>query len=73
MKWNKKHTQLHISENEKYAISGRYTYYQGWTPYYLPEGINGEWISLDGMYKGRGALAVCRYICKEHSLKTQLQ
>lgn len=73
MKWNKKHTQLYISENEKYAISGRYTYYQGWTPYYLPEGINGEWISLDGMYKGRGALAACRYICKEHSLKTQLQ
>lgn len=69
MKWNKENTQLHVSDNGKYAIGGRYTYYQGWTPYYLPEGIKGEWIALDGMYKGKGSLATCRDICKEHLLK----
>jgi hypothetical protein len=69
MKWNKVDTQRYISENEHYAIVGRYTYYQGWTPCYLPDGIKGEWISLDGMYKGKGSLAICREICDEHAIK----
>lgn len=67
MKWVKINTQNHISEDEHYAIAGRYTYYQGWTPCYLPDGKKGEWISLDGMYKGKGALAICRQICEDHS------
>ncbi|NMA32319.1 MAG: hypothetical protein GX944_00100, partial [Alphaproteobacteria bacterium] len=66
MEWNKTNTQLYLSTDGQYAISGRYTYYQGWTPYYLPNGLKGDWISLDGMYNGKGALAICREICAEH-------
>lgn len=69
MKWIKTNTQLYISENGDYAILGRYTYYQGWTPCYLPDGIKGKWIDIDGMYKGKGALATCRSICTEHKQK----
>lgn len=69
MKWIKTNTQLYVSECGYYAIAGRYTYYQGWTPCYLPNGIKGEWIDLDGMYKGKGALATCRDICEEHKQK----
>ena len=63
--WKKKNTQLYIHESEHYAITGRYTYYQGWTPYFLPNGEKGEWIPIDGMYKGKGALQTCRELCKE--------
>ena len=66
MQWNKTNSQRYISMNEHYAIAGRYTYYQGWEAYYLPDGIKGEWIALDGMYKGKGALAFCRQLCDEH-------
>ena len=66
MKWNKVNTQRYISECECYAIVGRYTYYQGWTPCYLPNGTKGEYVSLDGMYKGKGSLATCRKICSDH-------
>lgn len=69
MKWVKTNSQRYLSEDGQYAICGRYTYYQGWEPYYLPDGIRGEWIRLDGMYKGKGALATCRSICAEHKLK----
>ena len=69
MKWNKINTQNYVSDNGNYAIAGRYTYYQGWTPYYLPDGIKGKWVALDGMYKGKGALATCREICEKHQLK----
>jgi hypothetical protein len=71
MEWNKTNTQLYLSTDGQYAIAGRYTYYQGWTPYYLPNGFKGEWIPLDGMYKGKGALATCREICAEHKQKNQ--
>ena len=67
MTWIKKHSQLYVSENGHYAIAGRYTYYQGWESYHLPNGERGDWIRLDGMYKGKGALAACRSICVEHS------
>ena len=70
IKWNKIDSQRHISTNKHYAIVGRYTYYQGWTPYFLPDGIKGEWIALDGMYKGKGALAFCRQLCDKHANKT---
>lgn len=66
MKWNKANTQEYVSECGRYIIAGRYTYYQGWTPYYLPNGRSGEWKSLDGMYKGKGALATCKAICEDH-------
>jgi hypothetical protein len=46
MEWNKTNTQLYLSTDGQYAISGRYTYYQGWTPYYLPKGFKGDWIPL---------------------------
>lgn len=69
MKWDKEKSQLYLSEDNKYAIVGRYTYYQGWTPCFLPNGINGEWISLDGMYKGKGSLQICKEICAEHSIR----
>lgn len=68
MEWIKTRTQLYVSACGKYAISGRYTYYQGWTPCYLPNGIRGEWEDLDGMHKGKGALKTCREICEEHKL-----
>ena len=69
IKWNKVNSQLHVSEDGHYAITGRYTYYQGWTPCYLPDGIKGKWIDIDGMYKGKGSLAICREICQEHKNK----
>jgi hypothetical protein len=67
LNWNKEHTQLWISSDEKYAIVGRYTYYQGWQPFYLPNGKRGNWISLDGQYAGKGALETCKLICDEHT------
>jgi hypothetical protein len=73
IKWAKRNTQLFISECGQYAIWGRYTYYQGWTPYYLPDGEKGEWKSIDGMYKGRGALATCRELCEEHKNKKNIK
>ena len=69
LKWEKIDAQLRISTNGRYAITGRRTYYQGWTPYYLPDGKEGEWIALDGMHAGRGALEICRLICDEHNRK----
>jgi len=69
MDWIKDGTQQRLSTDGKYAICGRYTYYQGWTPYYLPNGKQGEWQSLDGMYKGKGALETCRFICEQHKTK----
>lgn len=69
MKWIKEDKQLRLSEDGHYAIVGRYTYYQGWEAYYLPDGRKGEWIGLDGMYKGKGALAICKKICVDHKHK----
>ena len=69
LKWEKIHAQLRMSTDGRYAIAGRYTYYQGWTPYFLPDGKEGEWIALDGMYAGRDALEICRQICDEHNRK----
>jgi hypothetical protein len=70
IKWIKTDTQRYMSEDRHYSIVGRYTYYQGWEPYYLPDGERGEWIALDGMYKGKGALDACRKICDMHNIKT---
>jgi len=67
LKWEKIDAQHRISTDGRYAIAGRYTYYQGWEPCFLPDGKGGKWIALDGMYKGRGALEICRQICDEHN------
>ena len=69
MEWSKTDKQRYTSTDGRYVIAGRYTYYQGWEPYYTPDGKCGEWIRLDGMYKGKGALASCKAICEEHKNK----
>ena len=66
MNWNKTNTQKYVSKCGCYIIAGRYTYYQGWTAYYIPDGERGEWVRLDGQYAGKGALATCKAICEDH-------